>query len=61
MDHIKNYKMKCFKIYFENEQLRQLKEQQEKQIKINLFIVDLINFVGLLVVLFFTYWIIIRI
>jgi len=61
MDQINNYKMKSFKMYFENEQLRQLKEQQEKQIKKDLFIVDLINFIGLLVVLFFTYWIIIRI
>lgn len=61
MDQIKNYKMKCFKMYFENEQLRKLKEQQEQQIKRDLFIVDLINFVALLVVLFFTYWIIIRI
>ena len=61
MDQIKNYKMKCFNIYFEKEQQRLLKEQQEKQIKRALFIVDLINFVGLLVVLFFTYWIIIRI
>ena len=46
MDQIKNYKMKCFNIYFEKEQQRQLKEQQEKQIKRDLFIVDLINFVG---------------
>jgi len=61
MDQINNYKMKSFKMYFENEQLRKLKEQQEKQIKRDLFIVDLINFFGLLVVLFFTYWIIIRI
>ena len=61
MDHIKNYKMKCFNIYFEKEHERQLKEQQKKQIKKDLFIIDLINFVGLLVVLFFTYWIIIRI
>lgn len=61
MDHIKNYKMKCFNIYFEKEQQRQLIEQQKKQIKRDLFIIDLINFIGLLVVLFFTYWIIIRI
>ncbi len=56
-----NIKAKAYITYFENEQLRQLKEQQEKQIKKDLFIVDLINFIGLLVVLFFTYWIIIRI
>jgi len=56
-----NIKAKAYITYFKNEQLRQLKEQQEKQIKKNLFIVDLINFIGLLVVLFFTYWIIIRI
>jgi len=56
-----NIKAKAYITYFENEQLRQLKEQQEKQIKKDLFIVDLINFIGLLVVLFFTYWIIIKI
>ncbi len=55
MDYIKNYKMKCFNIYFEKEQQRQLIEQQKKQIKRDLFIIDLINFVGLLVVLYFTY------
>ena len=60
MDQIKNYKMKCFNIYFEKEQQRQLIEQQKKQIKRDLFIVDLINFIGFLLVLFATCFIIIR-
>lgn len=61
MDHRTNYKMKAYYEYFLCEEERAKKRQQEKQIKRDLLIVDLINFVGLLVVLFFTYWIIIRI
>jgi len=56
-----NYKIETLKRYFDNEQEKAIKLQEQKQIKRDLFIVDLINFVGLLVVLFFTYWIIIRI
>ncbi len=49
-----NIKTKAYITYFEN--LNHIKKQKRKQ-----FIIDLINFIGLLVVLFFTYWIIIRI
>ena len=61
MDHMTNYKMRAYYEYFLSEEEREKKRQQDKQIKKDLFIIDLINFVGLLVVLFFTYWIIIRI
>ena len=56
-----NYKLETFKRYFDNEREKAIRAKEKKQIKRDLFIVDLINFIGFLFVLFFTYWIIIRI
>jgi len=55
-----NYKLETFKRYFHNEQLRAIQKQEKKQIKKDLFISDLINFIGFLLVLFATCFIIIR-
>jgi len=56
-----NYKLETFKRYFDNEREKAIRAKEKKQIKRDLFIVDLIDFIGFLFVLFFTYWIIIRI
>ena len=56
-----NYKIETFKRYFDNEREKAIRAKEKKQIKRDLFIVDLIDFIGFLFVLFFTYWIIIRI
>ena len=55
-----NYKIETLKRYFDNEQEKAIKLQEQKQIKKDLFISDLINFVGFLLVLFTTCFIIIR-
>ena len=56
-----NYKIEALKRYFDNELEKAIRAKEKKQIKKDLFIVDLIDFIGFLFVLFFTYWIIIRI
>tara|TARA_Y100000589_G_C27152219_1_gene629415 strand:- start:927 stop:1100 length:174 start_codon:yes stop_codon:yes gene_type:complete len=56
-----NYKIETLKRYFDNEREKAIRAKEKKQIKRDLFIVDLIDFIGFLFVLFFTYWIIIRI
>ena len=55
-----NYKIETFKRYFDNEREKAIRAKEKKQIKKDLFIVDLIDFIGFLLVLFATCFIIIR-
>ena len=55
-----NYKIEALKRYFDNEREKAIKLQEQKQIKRDLFISDLINFIGFLLVLLTTCFIIIR-
>ncbi len=57
---IMNYKIETLKRYFDNEQEKAIRLKEQKQIKRDLFITDLINFIGFLLVLFATCFIIIR-
>ena len=55
-----NYKIEALKRYFDNEREKAIRAKEKKQIKKDLFIVDLIDFIGFLLVLLTTCFIIIR-
>ena len=55
-----NYKIEALKRYFDNEREKAIRAKEKKQIKKDLFIVDLIDFIGFLLVLLATCFIIIR-